>query len=98
MHIEHFFVEEKTIDLLLKFEDNITSTGTTTVRTLESLYWLGVKQLENINEFYISQWDPYNLPSHHSTKNALLALKEYLQTKGTSVLQSSTGIMIAPRI
>ncbi len=96
MHIEHFFVEEKTIDLLLKFEDNITSTGTTTVRTLESLYWLGVKQLENINEFYISQWDPYNLPSHHSTKNALLALKEYLQNKGTSVLQSSTGIMIAP--
>ncbi|MCW3787040.1 S-adenosylmethionine:tRNA ribosyltransferase-isomerase [Plebeiibacterium sediminum] len=96
MHIEHFFVEEKTIDLLLKFEDNITSTGTTTVRTLESLYWLGVKQLENINEFYISQWDPYNLPGHHSTKNALLALKKYLQNKGTSVLQSSTGIMIAP--
>ncbi len=96
MHIEHFFVEEKTIDLLLIFEDNITSTGTTTVRTLESLYWLGVKQLENINEFHISQWDPYNLPSHHSTKNALLALKEYLQNKGTSVLQSSTGIMIAP--
>ncbi len=96
MHIEHFFVEEKTIDLLIKYENNITSTGTTTVRTLESLYWLGVKLLEGINEFSVSQWDPYNLPSHYSSKEALLKLKNFLKEKGTSVLQSNTGIMIAP--
>ncbi len=96
MHTEHFFVEEKTLDLLIKYENNITSTGTTTVRTLESLYWLGVKQLEGIDEFSISQWDPYNLPSHYSGKEALYKLKQYLKSKGTSVLQSSTGIMIAP--
>ncbi len=96
MHTEHFFVEEKTIDLLLKYENNITSTGTTTVRTLESLYWLGVKLLEGIEEFSISQWDPYNLPSHYSSNEALEKLKQHLKSKGTSVLQSFTGIMIAP--
>ncbi len=96
MHIEHFFVEEKTIDDLLEYQNNITSTGTTTVRTLESLYWLGVKLLEKKNEFFISQWDPYNLPSHYTFKESLLKLKEYLKLNGTTILQSSTGIIIAP--
>ncbi len=96
MHTEHFFVEERTIDLLLKYENNITSTGTTTVRTLESLYWLGVKLLEGIEDFSISQWDPYNLPSHYSSNEALEKLKQHIKSKGTSVLQSFTGIMIAP--
>ncbi|MCW3804875.1 S-adenosylmethionine:tRNA ribosyltransferase-isomerase [Plebeiibacterium marinum] len=96
MHIEHFFVEEKTIDLLIKHHNNITSTGTTTVRTLESLYWLGVKQLSGIDEFYVNQWDAYNLPSHYTTEQALLKLKDYLKQNKTNILESHTGIMIAP--
>ncbi|TLX78284.1 S-adenosylmethionine:tRNA ribosyltransferase-isomerase [Labilibacter sediminis] len=96
MHIEHFFVDMETIDLILKYEGNITSTGTTTVRTLESLYWLGVKLLEENNEFFINQWDPYNLPQHHSLKDALNKLKSFLISKNKTKLESYTGVLIAP--
>ena len=45
MHTEHFFTDKKTIKLLLKNTGKIIPVGTTSVRTLESLYWLGVKLL-----------------------------------------------------
>jgi S-adenosylmethionine:tRNA ribosyltransferase-isomerase len=96
MHIEHFFVDHNTIDLLLKYENNITSTGTTTVRTLESIYWLGVKLLEGINELYINQWDAYNLPQHYTYKQSLKALKNHLVNNEQNTLESYTGILIAP--
>jgi S-adenosylmethionine:tRNA ribosyltransferase-isomerase len=96
MHIENFIVEENTLNLLLTYENNITSTGTTTVRTLESLYWLGVKLLEGDDEFYVNQWDPYNLPQHYSLKQSLTKVKEHLKSNNTSILESSTGILIAP--
>ncbi|WP_068473476.1 S-adenosylmethionine:tRNA ribosyltransferase-isomerase [Saccharicrinis aurantiacus] len=96
MHIEHFFVELDTINNLLNHEGNITSTGTTTVRTLESLYWLGVKLLEGSNEFYIKQWDAYELPQHYSFSDALNKLKEHLETNERVRIESHTGIMIAP--
>ena len=47
MHCEHFFVTKDTIELLLSNQGKIIPVGTTSVRTLESLYWLGVKLLEN---------------------------------------------------
>jgi S-adenosylmethionine:tRNA ribosyltransferase-isomerase len=96
MHIEHFFVDLDTIELLLKYENNITSTGTTTVRTLESIYWLGIKLLEGIDEFFIKQWDAYNLPQHYTYKQSLGALKDYLLTNDKNSLESYTGILIAP--
>ncbi len=96
MHIEHFFVELETLQNLLKFEGNVTSTGTTTVRTLESIYWLGVKLLEGIEEFYIKQWDAYKLPQHYSLKEAISALFDFLETNQRVRIESHTGIMIAP--
>ncbi len=96
MHIEHFFVDLNTLDLLLKHEGNITSTGTTTVRTLESLYWLGVKLLEGSDELFINQWDAYQLPQHYTFKEAFLKLKEFLKSQDKNTLESYTGILIAP--
>ncbi len=96
MHIEHFFVEMDTLEYLLKYEGNITSTGTTTVRTLESIYWLGVKLLEGIDEFYIKQWDAYELPQHYSFAEAINALIKHLTNNQRVRIESHTGIMIAP--
>ncbi len=96
MHIEHFFVDYNTICLLIENEGNITSTGTTTVRTLESLYWLGVKLIEKTDDFYINQWDPYNLPQHYSFSDSLKKLKEYMEQNEKILLESYTGILIAP--
>ncbi|MGQ1787477.1 MULTISPECIES: S-adenosylmethionine:tRNA ribosyltransferase-isomerase [unclassified Saccharicrinis] len=96
MHIEHFFVDMATLDLILKYEGNITSTGTTTVRTLESLYWIGVKLLQNTNELFINQWDAYSLPQHYSLQEAIGRLKQYLMDENRTILESYTGILIAP--
>ncbi len=96
MHIEHFFVDVDTLNVILEYEGNITSTGTTTVRTLESLYWLGVKILEGSDEFFINQWDAYSLPQHYSLKEAMGGLKEYLSNLDKTTLESYTGILIAP--
>ncbi len=96
MHIEHFFVDVKTLNLLLEHEGNITSTGTTTMRTLESLYWLGVKLLKGSNELFIDQWEPYELPQHYTFKESINKLKAYLVDQEKLMLESYTGIMIAP--
>ncbi len=96
MHIEHFFVDIETLDKLIKYEDNITATGTTTVRTLESIYWLGVKLLEGSKELFINQWDAYDLPQHYSLKDSLNRIIQYLHNQNTNRLESYTGILIAP--
>ncbi len=47
MHCEHFSVDAETIGVLIENKDNLIPVGTTSVRTLESLYWLGVKLIQN---------------------------------------------------
>ena len=71
--------------------------GTTSVRTVESLYWLGVKLLNGESiEAGISQWEAYTLPQNHPLKEALQKLLEYMQNKKLSHFQSQTAIMIVP--
>ena len=97
MHTEHFVVEASTVEEIMDRKDNIVSVGTTSVRTLESLYWLGVKILEGkeIKEG-ILQWDPYNLPGTYSTEEALSALLKYMKDNNLSFFNSKTGIIIVP--
>lgn len=96
MHTEHFVVKKKTIENLLASE-KILAVGTTSVRTLESLYWLGVKLLQN-KEFnaHISQWEAYELTNSFSKEDALKALLNYMEAKNISELHASTQIMIYP--
>jgi S-adenosylmethionine:tRNA ribosyltransferase-isomerase len=73
MHHEQVIVSKDTINALLGHLDgNIISVGTTSLRTLESLYWLGVKIKNgytfNANGFLIEQWEPYDTPESRTCK------------------------------
>jgi S-adenosylmethionine:tRNA-ribosyltransferase-isomerase (queuine synthetase) len=101
MHSETIIVRKSLIqDLLDNLDANIIAVGTTSTRTLESLYWMGLKLIENsfnINDLHIDQWYPYekreNLPS---TKLSLEAILQYLNLNGLTRLEASTSLMIAP--
>ncbi len=100
MHSEHFFVSEKTIKLLIENSGKIIPVGTTSVRTIESLYWLGVKTLRDPyssdNDLTVEQWEPYTLDSTISSKDALEALLMLLKRSKKHIIHGSTRIMIVP--
>ncbi len=97
MHTEHIVVERAAIETLARTEEKIVAVGTTSVRTLESLYWLGVKLIvgEDVSNG-LSQWDAYNLPQDITKRAALNALLNYMTENKLDVLQSVTQIMIVP--
>lgn len=100
MHTEHFYISQKAIRKLIE-TPNVIAVGTTTVRTLESLYWLGakVKQSPSIEpeNLYVSQWDPYE-KSYKDTPadEALQILLAYMRFHRIKTLWSRTDIIIAP--
>jgi len=97
MHTEHFNVSIKSLELLLNKKGKITATGTTTVRTLESIYWLGVKIIEKGNcNFIIKQWDAYELQQNIDFETAINAVIKYLKENSFNSLEAATQIIIAP--
>ena len=100
MHCEHFFVTAKTIELLLENQGKIIPVGTTSVRTLESLYWLGVKLLHNPSgcrsEFSLGQWEAYDMETNVSVRESMEALLNLLRERNLSYIHASTSIMIIP--
>ncbi len=102
MHAENFIIDDKTIQSLLKNLDNIIAIGTTTVRTLESLYYIGLKIISNSivlkdGKIQVSQWEPYqNLNQSATIKEALTAILDYMKYKATSYIQAETQILIKP--
>ncbi len=97
MHTEHFIVSKYNLNNFIEKSGKITATGTTTVRSIESLYWLGVKLItENDTSFELKQWDAYNLSQEISVENSLKALLNYLKINNLENLQASTQIIIAP--
>jgi S-adenosylmethionine:tRNA ribosyltransferase-isomerase len=100
MHTEHFSVSLKTIEELIKNQKRILAIGTTSVRTLESLYWLGQK-INNLNSqkndrIKLNQWDHLELPSEISLKESLKYIAEHLKVHQLESLNASTQIMITP--
>ncbi len=99
MHSEHFFVNAETINKLLKHKGKIIAVGTTTVRTIESLYWLGVKVFNNpginIDDLKVDQWEPYCL-RRLTLKESLTTLSDLMTRKGLQVINASTKIIIVP--
>lgn len=97
MHTEHIVVEAQVIRHLAERSKSIVAVGTTSVRTLESLYWLGVKLLcgESIDDG-LAQWDAYHLPQDYSAHDALTALADYLDKNDMAELHNQTQIMIMP--
>ena len=96
MHTEHFIITRRTLENLIKSK-KIVAVGTTSVRTIESLYWLGVKLLLNKNlDSHISQWEVYKLQNNISKTDALNSLLNYLSENKLEKLHASTQIMIFP--
>ena len=102
MHTEYIAVTKSTIKQLIDYKGKAIAVGTTSVRTLESLYHIGVYIKENPEvsekELHISQWTPYetNYEKPISSIDALQAIIDYLDKHKLEVLNSSTQIMIAP--
>lgn len=99
MHSEHIVVTRESILSILnnaKAGKKLIAVGTTSVRTLESLYWLGVKHLQKQSIDTLAQWDAYNLPQNISLVNSFSALLEYLNEYDLEEIHSATQIMIVP--
>jgi S-adenosylmethionine:tRNA ribosyltransferase-isomerase len=100
MHCEHFFVTSKTIELLLLNHGKIIAVGTTSVRTLESIYWIGVKIIRNPTEclslLSVGQWEPYAMVNNITVKESLEAILSKMRECNLSFLHVSTSIMIVP--
>ena len=102
MHAEYFSINRSTIQSLIDYEGRITAVGTTTVRTLESLYYIGATlavqpDATDENKLIIKQWTPYDnhLPPI-TTLEALHHIMNYLDKNGLDKLITSTQIMIVP--
>ncbi len=97
MHEEHFEITKSVIDKLLSCNSRIIAVGTTSVRTLESLYWIGVKLINSQTDaFKIKQWEVYECQQDISLEESLSAVKNYMESKNIQLLQASTEIIIVP--
>lgn len=100
MHSEHFVISRSTVEDLIKSAGRIIAVGTTSVRTLESIYWLGVNivrnGINNESEFFVSQWEPYEKITDVSENEALNAVLMIMKEKKLLSLYASTRIMIIP--
>lgn len=100
MHTEHFFSDKKTIALLLENIGKLIPVGTTSVRTLESLYWLGVKLHASPEKSgadqALAQWEAYELPQTVSAEQALEAVLNFMRRNNLDNLHASTSILIKP--
>ncbi len=100
MHTEYISVSKQTLEKLLSYGASAIAVGTTSVRTLESLYYMGVKLHSNPDlseqELHITQWEPYKVKSSLTATEAIEEIIKYLDRNNVSTLHSSTQIMIAP--
>lgn len=102
MHAEFIDVTAETIECILNYLDKpITVVGTTSLRTIESIYWLGVKVCKQpgilFEELVVNQWDPYESNEAPVTaKAALEALLQYLKQQKMNRIITKTSLLIAP--
>jgi S-adenosylmethionine:tRNA ribosyltransferase-isomerase len=100
MHTEYIAVHRQTLEKLLKHGCKAIAVGTTSVRTLESLYYMGAKLLSNPSltehELHVNQWEPYDGAPDCQPEESLQALVRWLDRNQMTTLHSSTQIIIAP--
>lgn len=96
MHREPFVVTLKLIEKLITSSGKRIAVGTTSVRTLESLYYVGVSCIENGKPDDVSQWIPYSREFPYSTEEALSAIAGYMKTNSLDELKVGTRIIIVP--
>lgn len=101
MHAEFIDVTIETIEYLATTSNKIIAVGTTSLRTLESLYWLAIKikhtPTMDPNELNLLQWDAYTLDAAKtSVQEAMLFLKNWMVQQQLSALIATTQLMIKP--
>ena len=100
MHTEYISVRRDTIRKLIAHDGCAIAVGTTSVRTLESLYYMGLKVMQNPDatedDLHVNQWEPYDSDTTVSTVESLTALGAWMDAHELEVLHSSTQIIIAP--
>ena len=100
MHTEYISVRRDTIRKLIAHDGQAIAVGTTSVRTLESLYYMGLKVMQNPDlseeQLHVSQWEPYGISNAVTAVTALESLLSWMDAHDLDVLHSSTQIIIAP--
>lgn len=100
MHTEYIYVRRQTLEKLIKHEAKAIAVGTTSVRTLESLYYMGAKLAHNPHlteaELHVEQWEPYDTTPTLTPVEAIQQIIDYLDRNVLPALHSSTQIIIAP--
>jgi S-adenosylmethionine:tRNA ribosyltransferase-isomerase len=100
MHTEYISVRRQTLQKLIAHGGAAIAVGTTSVRTLESLYYMGCKLAQNPDlseqQLHVNQWEPYETTPTLTAVEALQNVLDYLVRNDLGVLHSSTQIIIAP--
>lgn len=100
MHTEYISVHRSTLQKLIHHEGKAIAVGTTSVRTLESLYYIGVRLSKTPEateeELHINQWEPYDTNPTMSAVDSIKEILAYLDRNGLNALHTSTQIIIAP--
>ena len=100
MHVEHIVVSKMFLKQLIAHQGEATAVGTTSVRTLESLYYIGCKLAENSSllesDLSVSQWEPYEKKYSLSVLASLETIENYMLKNNYETLRISTQIMIVP--
>ena len=96
MHREPFVITLEFVEKLLNRTGKVVAVGTTSVRTLESLYYLGVKCIEDGKPEDVEQWAPYSREYTYCLDEALEALADYMRAEGMKDIQMGTSIIIVP--
>jgi S-adenosylmethionine:tRNA ribosyltransferase-isomerase len=98
MHTEHFYVTPGSIEDIRN--GRVISVGTTSLRTLESVYWIGVSLISGkfnpAKGPYVGQWEPYGPHREVSTEDALEAVYSYVQSLPSRILEARTSLIIVP--
>ncbi len=100
MHTEYISVHRHTLEKIIAHKGKAIAVGTTSVRTLESLYYMGVRLHNNPDlteeQLHINQWEPYETNPTLSPVDSMKEILAFLDRHGINTLHSSTQIIIAP--
>jgi S-adenosylmethionine:tRNA ribosyltransferase-isomerase len=100
MHTEQLFISRDSIERLFNSDKKRIAVGTTSVRTLESLYWIGVKMKNKRpgdEMLFLDQWEVYKMKVDISRKESMMNILEYMDNHKLQNLRAATKIMIVPR-
>ena len=100
MHQEFITINREVIETLSKKDHKVIAVGTTTVRTLESLYWIGSQILHKMPKeevfFHVDQWEPYEYRDLPELQQSMYALLEYMNKYELHSIHGNTKIIIVP--